>query len=83
MHIEAELDDVHAERLLALQQRLQRPLSEVVADILTQAIDASILAPENEGQKMLNIFAEEGLIGCLHGNGNLSVDYKQHLWGND
>ncbi|NOT12872.1 MAG: hypothetical protein HOP23_13740 [Methylococcaceae bacterium] len=82
MHIEAELDTVHAERLLALQQRLQKPLPEIVADILSTAIDARIEAPENEGQKMLSIFAEEGLIGCLQGDGNLSVDYKQHLWGN-
>lgn len=83
MHIETELDDVHAERLLELQQRLQKPLSEVVADILTKAIDARIAAPATEGQKMLNIFAQEGLIGCLHGDGNLSVNYKQHLWGNE
>jgi prophage tail gpP-like protein len=82
MHIEAELDTVHAERLLELQQRLQKPLPEIVADILSTAIDARIEAPETEGQKMLNIFAEEGLIGCLQGDGNLSVDYKQHLWGN-
>jgi hypothetical protein len=82
MHIEAELDTVHAERLLELQQRLQKPLPEVVADILSTAIDARIEASETEGQKMLSIFAEEGLIGCLQGDGNLSVDYKQHLWGN-
>jgi hypothetical protein len=30
---------------------------------------------------MLNILADEGLIGCIHGDGNLSVNYKQHLWG--
>jgi len=83
MHIEAELDTVHAERLLELQQRLQKPLPEVVADILSTAIDARIEASETEGQKMLSIFAEEGLIGCLQGDGNLSVDYKQHLWGNE
>jgi hypothetical protein len=83
MHIEAEIDDVHAERLLKLQQRLQKPLSEVLTDILSKAIDEGIEAPETEGQKMLNIFAEEGLIGCLHGDGSLSVDYKQHLWGNE
>ena len=82
MHIEVELDDVHAERLLELQQRLQKPLSELIADILSKAIDASIETPENQGQKMLRIFADEGLIGCLKGDGNLSVDYKQHLWGN-
>ena len=83
MHIEAELDDVYAERLLKLQQRLQKPLSEIVADIVTKAIDANIAAPETEGQKMLNILADEGLIGCLHGDGNLSVNYKQHLWGSE
>lgn len=42
MRIEAELDDLHAERLLALQQRLQKPLPEIVRDILAQAIDAKI-----------------------------------------
>ncbi|WP_347985840.1 hypothetical protein [Methylomonas sp. AM2-LC] len=83
MHIEAELDDVYAERLLELQQRLQKPLSEIVADIVTKAIDERVEAPETEGQKMLSIFADEGLIGCLHGDGNLSVNYKQHLWGNE
>jgi len=83
MHIEAELDDIYAERLLELQQRLLKPLSEIVADIVTKAIDARIEAPETEGQKMLNIFADEGLIGCLHGDGNLFVNYKQHLWGSE
>lgn len=83
MHIEAELDNVHAERLLALQQRLQKPIAEIVTDLLSKAIDADLEAPETEGQKMLRIFAEESLIGCLHGDGNLSVDYKQHLWGNE
>lgn len=83
MHIEAELDDVYAERLLELQQRLQKTLSEIVADIVTKAIDARIQAPETEGQKMLSIFADEGLIGCIHGGGNLSVNYNQHLWSSE
>jgi hypothetical protein len=83
MHIEAELDATHATRLLELQQRLQKPLSEIVSEILAEAIDAGIGCPETEGNKMLRIFTDEGLIGCLHGDGRLSVDYKQHLWGND
>jgi hypothetical protein len=82
MHIEAELDDIRSERLLALQQRLQKPLADIITDILSKAIDANIETPETEGQKMLRIFTEEGLIGSLQGDGNLSVDYKQHLWGN-
>ena len=80
MFIEAELDDAHSERLLALQERLQKPLTEIVVDLLAQAIDSKLGVDEPEGQKMLRIFAEEGLIGCIQGDGKLSVDYKQHLW---
>lgn len=83
MHIEAELDEDHAQHLIEMQQRLQKPLTEIVADLLVKAIDAGIEANESEGQKMLRIFSEEGLIGCIHGDGNLSVDYKKHLWGNE
>lgn len=83
MHIQAELDEVHAGRLLELQQQLQKPLSEIITEILSKAIDDGLEVPEKEGQKLLRIFAEEGLIGCFRGDGNLSVDYKQHLWGNE
>ncbi len=81
MHIEADLDEIHASKLLILQKQLQKPLSEIVREILVKAIDASVNDQETEGQKMLRIFSDEGLIGSLHGDGNLSVDYKQHLWG--
>ena len=85
MHIEAELDDVHAERLLRLQQNLQKPLTEVVSEILTKAIDQVIEAEpqETEGQRIYRIFEEAGLIGCFEGDENLSVEYKKYLWGND
>ncbi len=31
MYIEIELDQVHSERLLALQQRLHKPIAEIAA----------------------------------------------------
>lgn len=34
MHLEAELDDIHSQRLALLQQRLQRPLPEVLATVI-------------------------------------------------
>lgn len=34
MHIEVELDDIHSERLLKLQQRLNKPLTEIAAEFL-------------------------------------------------
>ncbi|WPL18906.1 hypothetical protein Thiowin_03999 [Thiorhodovibrio winogradskyi] len=38
MHIETELDDPYAERLLAWQRHDPRPLPELVADLLKQAL---------------------------------------------
>ena len=83
MHIEAELDDIHAERLLLLQQRLNQPLTEIITGIVMKAIDEMSIAPETEGLKILRILEDHKLLGVMEGDGNLSVDYKNHLWGCD
>lgn len=44
MHIQAELDDIHTQRLTLLQQRLQKPLPEVLAILIDWATSHS---PEN------------------------------------
>lgn len=84
MRIEAELDNVHTERLLYLQKQLQKPLTEIVAEMLAKAIDTAIPQEkephETEGQRAYRIFEEAGLIGCFDDDENLSVDYKKHLW---
>lgn len=84
MHIEANLNEIHAERLLRLQQKHQKPLDEMVAELLAHAIDQAIDAdaPETEGQRIYRIFEEAGLVGCFEGEAQLSVDYKKHLWKN-
>ncbi|MDS4027981.1 MAG: hypothetical protein RKO25_13480 [Candidatus Contendobacter sp.] len=82
MHIETELDDVYAERLVELQKRLNKPLSQLVAEMLTKAIDEIPVPAETEGQKVLRILEAHQLLGCMEGDSNLSVDYKKHLWGN-
>ena len=82
MHIEAELDDIHAERLLELHKRMNKTLPEVVAEILTKALDETDPQPETEGGKVLRILETHGLLGCMEGDGRLSVDYKKHLWNN-
>lgn len=63
MHIEAELDDIHAERLRLLQERLQKPLALVLAD----AIDAALaLPPENdEPSPLYRALDAIGFIGCV------------------
>lgn len=81
MHIETELDDIHAARLLELQKHSDQPLSEIVAKLLTKALDETPPPLETEGGKVLRILEQHGLLGCMEGDGQLSVDYKNHLWG--
>jgi Protein of unknown function (DUF2281) len=38
---------------------------------------------QTEGEKMLKILEIHGLLGCMEGDGMLSENYKQHLWGNE
>lgn len=84
MYIEAELDEIHAERLLRLQQKLQKPVAEVVAAAI-DALSNTTLTPQQEthGTRIRQILEEEGLIGCMEADSNLSVDYKNHLWSSE
>lgn len=81
MQIELELDEIHTNRLLALQQRLNKPLAEVVAVLLSKAVDE--YSTETEGLKILKIMDKHGILGCMEGNGRLSVEYKEHLWSQE
>jgi hypothetical protein len=36
---------------------------------------------ETEGQRILRLLEEAVLLGCMEGDGNLSINYKDHLWG--
>lgn len=38
-----------------LQRRSQKPLPEIVRDMLAQAIDATMATPETEGQKIYRL----------------------------
>lgn len=39
---------------------------------------------KTEGARVLQVLDDYGLLGCMEGgDGNLSEDYKQHLWGNE
>lgn len=80
MHIEVELDEIHTERLMILQQRLNKPLKEIAAEFLARAVDETIAPHETEGSKVLKIMEKHGILGCMEGDGTLSVDYKKHLW---
>lgn len=51
MHIEAELDDIHSQRLTLLQQRLQKPLPEVLATVIDWAMNYQ---PANNNSPSIN-----------------------------
>jgi len=82
MHIEAELDDFYTERLLELQKHTNKPIRQLVAEMLAKAIDETPVPAETEGQKVLRILEAHQLLGCMDDDSSLSVDYKKHLWGN-
>ncbi|MEN9361456.1 MAG: hypothetical protein RL095_2991 [Verrucomicrobiota bacterium] len=77
MHIAKDYDQVHTQILLELQQQWQKPIPEV----LDLALEIARLHSQPKVNPALALMQEAGLIGCLKGGGNLSVDYKDHLWG--
>lgn len=83
MYIEAELDEIHTERLLRLQRQLQKPLAEVVAIAIDALSNTPLRQPDTHGAHIRKILEEEGLIGCMEADSNLSVDYKNHLWSSE
>ena len=82
MHIETELDDIYAERLVKLQKHMSKSLPQLVAEMLAKAIDETPIPAETEGQKVLRILEAHELLGCMDDDSSLSVEYKKHLWGN-
>jgi hypothetical protein len=79
MRIDAELDPVHSERLKTLQDRLNRPLPEVLAI----AIDAAMsgLEPDSQPAKspLYEALESIGFIGCIDDAPGFSADYKSRL----
>jgi hypothetical protein len=80
MHIEAELDDTHAERLFQLQQRFNQPLSETLAALIDSTWNQHMtLEAESDPSPLYQAFAAAGLIGCIATGEQLSATYKEKL----
>lgn len=79
MHIQAELDDVHAERLLELQQRLQKPLPEVIAAAIDAALGQTRGPDESEPSPLYQALDAIGFIGCIETDEQLSTTYKEKV----
>lgn len=80
MHIEAQLDATHAQRLTDLQRRSNKSLSEVIADLIDanwHPADQALLP--QDASVLFQMFDSSGLIGCMATDEQLSETYKQHL----
>jgi hypothetical protein len=79
MHIEAELDELHAKRLIQLQERLQKPLPEVLAAAIDIALNQPLILDKDAPSLIYRAFEEAGLIGCIETDEQFLSTYKQKL----
>ena len=80
MHIEAELDDIHAARLFALQQHQNKSLSEILSDLIdAKWHHTELSSAEKQPSALFQAFEAAGLIGCIGTDEQLSTTYKQKL----
>ena len=84
LYLENEIDAEHIKELEVLQSKLRQPLPKLLTRVLEVSQDDGIPEVFSADEEYVNpafkAFMESGLIGCMHGDGNLSVDYKKHLW---
>lgn len=81
MHIETDLDPIHAQRLFDIQQRLQKPLPDVLATLIDLGQERFIapFADEEQPSPLYAALEDIGFIGCFDADESLAADYKQQL----
>jgi hypothetical protein len=79
MHIEAELDPIHAERLRTLLSRLNRPLEEVLGIAIDAAMNRLDAEPQSAPSPLYAALDAIGFVGCIDDDEDLSVDYKARI----
>lgn len=80
MQINTELDSRHYEKLRQLQCTMGKDLSTLLAFAIDDLYARHTVAT---GHEALAIFRQNGFIGCLRGDGQLSQNYKKELNLND
>jgi hypothetical protein len=75
-----DLRCTHAEKLFALQKRLNKNVSEIIADLIDaswrKTTETSI---EAESSALYQAFNAAGLIGCITTDEELSTSYKDKM----
>jgi hypothetical protein len=75
MHITAQFDDDHADKLAYIQQQT----NEEFGEILSRAIDLYYQQLQTPAKSPLDVFEEAGLVGCMEAEPDLSSAYKSHI----
>jgi hypothetical protein len=77
MQITAELDNQHLEKLRALENKLNKNTTELIAFAIDEIYNAKV-AP-TEGERILAILQKTGYLGSLPDVADLSEHYKDYL----
>lgn len=85
MNLSAE--ELNAQILMLPEHEQQKVFDFVLAQQKNQVrkqLKPNITKPQTEGERVLVILESAGLLGCMEGgDGKLSENYKEHLWGSE
>jgi len=81
-----------AAKILTLPEQEQQEVADFIECLKTklarrqtkqlESRQETLSNQQTEGARVLQVLEEVGLLGCMEGgDGMLSEDYKQHLWG--
>lgn len=74
-------------KIFTLSEQQQQEVIDFVDFLKTKSFRKAVNQLEEtqtEGARILQALEEYELLGCMEsGDGKLSEDYKQHLWGNE
>ncbi|MTW19932.1 hypothetical protein [Allochromatium palmeri] len=81
MYIEAKLDEIHGQRLMDIQRRLQKPLPEVLAALIDLGQEL-FPEPDEDAEEPSPLYAaleDIGFVGCIEAEVSLAKNYKTQL----
>jgi hypothetical protein len=81
MQITAELDSQHLEKLHALEKKLKKTTSELIALAIDEIYNTRNIP--TEGERVLTILQKTGYLGSMPDVADLSENYKDYLDWND
>lgn len=83
MQLEIELDNDSVEKLAYIQKQTNQDVNDVIKQAIEQyynQIQTTQVSTLQNQKSALTIFNELGLVGCIQGDPDLSVNYKTKLF---